>query len=284
MKKRLFAIIFLTAVYIVNSCGLGICAPGPQRIISLGPSLTEQLYLLGVQDRLIGCTVYCNRPEDAKHKEKVGTVIDINIEKIVSLKPDLVITTALTNPKAVKKLKNLGIKVQELTLQENFKGLCEQYLLLAKIVGREILAKELITQAKARVEAVKKTVKNLPKPKVFVQVGANPLITVTDDFFVNDFIESAGGINIAAGAKTVLYSREEVIKRNPDIIFIVTMGITGEKEMEIWKKYDVLNAVKNNSMYIIDSDKVCSPTPESFVETLEEFVKMLHPTRIEPGK
>ena len=80
-----------------------------QRIISLGPSLTKELYLLGVEDRLIGCTIYA--PECAKDKEKVGTVIDINLERVIKLKPDLVLATSLANPKQVEKLRKLKIKV-----------------------------------------------------------------------------------------------------------------------------------------------------------------------------
>lgn len=247
----------------------------PQRIISLGPSITEQLYLLEAQDKLIGCTIYCRRPQEAKTKEKVGTVVEVNLEKIVSLKPDLVIATPLTNPKAIEKLRNLGIKVLVFSSPKNFIELCKQFLELGKLVDKEKAAEDLIRQAENKVAAIKRNVENLPKPKVFIQVGAKPLVTVTKDSFVNDFIEFAGGMNIASNAKIGLYSREEVLMKNPDVIIIVTMGIAGEKEQEIWKKYSALEAVKNNRIYIIDSDKVCSPTPISFVQTLEELVDIL---------
>jgi len=251
----------------------------PQRIISLGPSITEQLYLLGLQDRLIGCTVYCQRPKEAQNKEIVGTVIEVNLERIVNLKPDLVLATSLTDPKAIEKSKRLGIKVVSFSPPKNFAQICEQFLELGKITGRAKVADKLVAEAKQKVERVRKKVKGLPEPKVFVQVGAKPLFTVTGDSFVNDFIEFAGGANIAQNLNMGFYSREEVLNNNPDVIIIVTMGIVGEQEKEIWERYSTLKATKNNRIYIVDSYKLCSPTPLSFVDILEEMVKILHPGR-----
>lgn len=247
-----------------------------QRIISLGPSITEQLYLLGAQDKLVGCTVYCKRPKAAESKEKVATSIEINLEKVVNLKPDLVLATSLTDRKAIEKLKQLGIGVVIFPMAKNFAQLCEQFLELGKVVGKEKEAEEIINIAKTKVASTWKKTKDLQKPAVFIQVGARPLVTLTKDSFVNDFIEFAGGRNIARDSKSLLYSREKVLKDNPDIIIITTMGIIGEKEKNIWAKYNTLKAVKSNRIYIVDSYKLCSATPVSFVETLEEMVKIIH--------
>ncbi len=249
----------------------------PQRIISLGPAITEQLYLLNVQDRLVGCTIYCKRPKEAKSKEKVGTVVEISLEKIIGFKPDLVLATALTDFKAVKKLKDLGVEVVSFSPPKSFAEICEQFLRLGEIVGEEKKAEEIISKAKDKINITKKKVKGLPKPKVFIQVGARPLFTVIGDSFVNDFIEFAGGVNIAQNLKSGFYSREKVIEADPSIIIIVTMGIAGEKEKETWEKFKSLKAVKNNRVYIIDSYKLCSPTPLSFADTLEQMAEILHP-------
>jgi iron complex transport system substrate-binding protein len=249
----------------------------PQRIISLGPSITESLYLLGAKDSLVGVTSYCVRPPEAQEKEKTGTVIDVNVEKAVSLKPDLVIATSLTDQKAVEKLRSLGITVVTFFQPKNFSEVCNQFMKLAKLLGKEKEAAGIISAAESKVKYIEDKVANLSKPKVFIQVGAKPLFTMTSDSFVNDFIEFAGGINIAKEARSGLYSREEVLRKNPDVIIIVTMGIAGEKEKEIWAKYKTLNAAKANRIYIIDSYKLCSPTPVSFAESLEEIAYILHP-------
>jgi len=248
----------------------------PQRIISLGPSLTRELYLLGVEDRLVGNTLYCRQPPEAQKKEKVATVTKVNLEKVMILRPDLVLTSSLTNSEQVEKLKNLGIRVITFSTARSFSQICDQFLELGRIVGKEKEAERILSQSRKKMNSITGRGKNLPKPKVFVQVGAKPLFAVTNDSFVNDFIKFAGGINIASGAKTGLYSREKVLEQNPDVIIIVTMGIVGEEEKEIWRKYKTLNAAKNNRIYIVDSYKVCSPTPVSFVEVLEEIVGLIH--------
>lgn len=248
----------------------------PRRIISLGPSITEQLYLLGEEDRLIGCTTYCNIPEEAQNIDKVGTVIDVNLEKIVSLKPDLVLATPLTDNKAIEKLKNLGIRVVIFPSPKSLSEICEQFLGLGKIVGKTDKAEAIIDKVKREVERIKKRTRHLPKPKVIVQIGVKPLWVATKDSFVNDLIEFAGGINAANKGKTGLYSREKVLESNPDIIIIVTMGIVGEEEKKIWGKYKILKASKNNQIFIIDSYKLCSPTPVSFLNTLKEIFTILH--------
>ena len=275
MKKNMILRIFLTIIFLLNTYALAFEAP--QKIISLGPSITEELYLLGVENKIVGVTTYCHRPSPAQQKEKVGTVIEVNLEKIVSLQPDLVLATSLTNLKAKEKLKNLGVKIITFPPAKSFREICEQFLELGRIVGKEKEAEEIVGQAKMRVNTIEEKVKNLPKQRVFVQIGARPLFTATRDSFVDDFVELAGGINIAQNSKSGLYSREKVLKDNPDIIIIVTMGIVGEGEREIWRKYKTLRAVKNNRIYIIDSYKLCSPTPVSFVEALEEITNILHP-------
>jgi iron complex transport system substrate-binding protein len=274
MKRNIILQVFLTIIFLVKIVSISFCFP--QRIISLDPSITEQLYLLGVEDRLVGCTIYCKRPPEAEKKEKIGTVIEINVEKIVSLKPDLVIATSLTNPNAIEKLKNLGIKVIISPTAKNFQEICKNFLELGKIVDKKKEAKYIVQEARKKVASIYKKVKNLPKPKVIVQVGAKPLWIATKDSFINDFIKLAGGINIGPSSKSGLYSREKVLKDNPDIIIIVTMGIVVKQEKEIWQRYKTISAVKNNRIYIMDSYKLCSPTPVSFVETLEELAKILH--------
>jgi len=248
----------------------------PQRIISLGPSITKAIYLLGIQDKLIANTVYCINPPPAKEKEKIGTATDVNIEKIFNLKPDLVLATSLTNPKTKEKLKNLGIRVVTFPVPKNFNDLCKQFLELGKLVGKEKEAEKIINNVEKRVTYIKKKVENLYKPKVLLQIGADPLFVATGSYFLNDYIELAGGINIAKESKEGIYSREQVLSANPDVIIITTMGILGEEEKKTWEKYKTLNAVKKNKIYIIDSDKISSPTPVSFVDTLEEIVNLLH--------
>ena len=249
----------------------------PRRLISLGPTITEKLYLLGVQDRLVGVTTYCERPPEARAKEKVGNVTQVNIEKIVELKPDLVFATSLTERRNVERLKRLGISVIVFNEPRSYAETNQQFLELGRIVGREREAEGIVRAEGRRVDAIRKRIKGLPRPKVFIQLGAKPLFAATKDSFVNDFIEFAGGTNITREAKTGFLSREEVLRQDPDIIIIVGMDAAAGNEKKEWQKFHSLKAVKNDRIFIMDSYRVCSPTPRTFVDALEEMVKALHP-------
>ncbi len=261
--------------------GMEKTAPAPERIISLGQTITERIYLLGADRNLIADTVYCVQPEDAKQKEKVGTLLQANLEKIVALKPDLVIASNLARPKQLRKLKDLGIRVVQLSYPKNFSEMCRQFLELGELLGKEEEAKEIIDNTRKEVAAIRMKTGNLPKKRVFIQLGIKPLHAVTRESFLNDYIEFSGGENIALNEGRGAYSREKVLKGNPEVIIISTMGSsegeTGKKEKESWMKYGSIAAVKNQNIYIVNPDKICSPTPITFVEALREIAEMIHP-------
>jgi len=255
---------------------LGASRAGSLRIISLGPALTESVFTLGVSDQLVGVTTYCTKPVQAQEKDKVGAAVEFNVEKVLTLNPTLVLATSLSDPKSVAKLQSLGINVEVFPAARSFNQLCEEFLRLAALIGEQEKAETILTKVRAEVEDIRGKTSVLPKPSVVVQSGANPLWVVPQDYFINDFIEYAGGENIIP-AGNGHFRREKILGLNPDVIIITTMGIVGDEEKQKWEQYRSINAVKNRRIYIVDSDKFCSPTPEGFVETLKETVKLLHP-------
>lgn len=247
-----------------------------QRIVSLSPAVTAYLTKLGQADKIAGRTSYCQMPKDSP-AQIVASTVDVSLEKIVQLKPDIVFASELTDPKAVEQLKKLKIKTLVLPEPRDFLELCGQFIEVGQAVGQKDQAQNIADQAKDQVQEISRFVSGLPKPKVFVQVGANPLFTVTKDSFLNDYVACSGGQNIAQDAPSGLYSREAVVSQNPDCILIVTMGIVGQQEKAQWEKIKTLSAVQNNRIFILDSYKVCSPTPETFARTLQEIAEILHP-------
>jgi len=158
--------------------------------------------------------------------------------------------------------------------------MCEQFIEIGRLVNREKEADKIIETTKTEVERIRQAVEKFSIPKVFVQIGAKPLFTANKNSFINDYIQFAGGLNIAAESKTGNYSREMVIKANPDIIIITTMGIAGDKERKIWERYKTIKAVKDKKISIIDSYFICSPTPKIFAETLAKIAKIFHGEKI----
>jgi iron complex transport system substrate-binding protein len=248
----------------------------PRRIISLVPNITEELYDLGVQDRLIGVTTYCQRPPEAQSKERVGAVAEVNVEKIINLQPDLIIASPLTDHKQMQKLRGVGLKVEIFQASHDFKGLCAEFLRLGSLVGTEHKAQEIVKQAEEEVTAIAARERRLPAPRVFVQIGTRPLVAVGGDSFLDDCVAFAGGVNIAHDVKTSVYSREELVSKDPDIILVAQMGLTGKEEKRGWMKYKSIKAVQTGRIYVVDPYRFCSPTPLSFIESVRELARLFH--------
>ena len=268
------AVLFFPLMWCVSGYG-----GDPQRIVSLGPLNTENLYLLGAEERLVANTRYCVRPEAARKIEKIGSVMQISVEKILSLHPDLVLATGLTRPEQIKKLKGFGIKVVRFNQPKNFEEICELLLRLGRLLGLENRAAEIVAQVRADVAALQQQIAGLPKPKVFLQIGSEPLFAAAEGSFTNDFILLAGGINIVgqqAGGST---QYEKVVAENPDIILIAMMGSesgAAAKEKLNWQRFTVINAAAQNRIYMINPDLVCSPSPVTFAETLGLIAGLIH--------
>jgi iron complex transport system substrate-binding protein len=251
-----------------------------QRIVSLGPLNTENLYLLGAGDRLVGDTSYCVRPEAAKHKPKIGSVMQVSIEKIISLHPDLVLATALTRPEQINQLEKMGVRIVRFRQPASFAEICGQFIELGKLLGLEERARQIVSQAREEVAALQRRLVPLPKKKVFLQVGSRPLFASVPGSFTHDFIALAGGVNIAGDQRTGTMQVEKVIAENPEVIIIAIMGSeTGiaAEEKKNWRQMYVLKAAQTGRIHTIDPDLVCSPSPATFTQTLRIIATLIHP-------
>jgi iron complex transport system substrate-binding protein len=252
----------------------------PQRIVSLGPINTENVFLLGAEDRLVADTSYCVHPAAARDKVKIGSVMQVNIEQILSLHPDLILATGLTTPQQVAQLAASGVRVVHFPQPSNFAAICDQFLELGRLLGLEARAREIIAEAQKEVQAIQQRVKGLPPKKVFMQVGAHPLFASVVSSFTNDFIVLSGGINIAAGQRDGHYNREKVTAQNPDVIIISVMGSEGgigAREKDEWLRFTPISAVQNGQVFVVDPDLICSPSPMTFVKGLEQIASLIYP-------
>ncbi len=281
MKRFIFSLILVSTLFTPLAAA---AETAPERIVSLGPLITEMIYLLGADDRLVADTTYCNVPEAAKTKTKIGSLIQADVEKIISLRPDIVIANPLASESQLKLLRRLGIRVEQFENPATFDKICNMTATLGELVGQADKARGIIDQARAEVDDIIRRTSKLPPRKVFIQIGFNPLHTSPKETFIHEYITFAGGINIAADEKSGNYSREKVLEHNPDVILIATMGSdrTGaEKEKQTWLGYTALNAARNGEIYVLDPEILCSPTPVSFAEALAYIVPLIHPEIVE---
>lgn len=251
-------------------------AKEPQRIISLAPSVTKSLYALGAEDLLVGCTSFCilQNPDDA---QIVASAILVNLEKALLLKPDLVIASSLTKPETLAMFEKMGVKTICFSYPKSFNDLCLHLQQIGEEIGKKEEADRIVNQAKCRIKELKKQVPFADKkPKIFFQIGANPLYTVVPNTFLQDFINFANCENIASDLTIGSITRESVLVRNPDVIFVILMGSLSSDEKQRWESYKSLRAVKNNKVFVMDSETTCSPTPLQFAQALEEMIKNIY--------
>lgn len=245
----------------------------PLRIISLAPSFTKAIFLLGEGRRLVGVTRYCVEPPEAKKLPKVGSVVEFNLEEVIKLSPDLVLATPLTPPMLLKRLEEIGIKTMVLKTPETFQELCDQFLTLSKILGVYERGEEIVKSAKKRIEEITKSPKKR-SPRVFIQVGINPIWTAGEKTLIGEALKLAGGENIFKGRGGPV-SEEWVLKENPEVILIMDMGLKGNEMINFWKRFKEMEAVKHNRIHILNSNLYCSPTPLSFVEGVKIMWSLL---------
>jgi iron complex transport system substrate-binding protein len=239
-----------------------------KRIVSMAPNVTEMLFAIGLDNEIVGVTEFCNYPEAAKSKPKIGGYYNPNIEVILSLKPDLIVATPDGYSKErVDKLDQSGIPVF-IVNPLKIDDATESMLVLGKITGKEAYSKLVVDGLKARIKVVKDKVAQVPaqkRPKVFYEIGQNPLVTVGPNNFVDDLITAAGGINIANDAPNSwpIYSVEAIITKNPDIILTAPSTMTASDKMiaDEWSKYRTISAVMNKRIYAIDPDVLLRSGP-----------------------
>lgn len=254
----------------------------PERIISLAPSITDTLFALGLDKEIVGLTSFCDHPK-AKGKERIGSYVRPNIEKIIALKPDIVIATAHQACITTGRLEELGIPVFAID-PEGVKDSIDSILNIGRITGREREAEILIARLEERIKAVidrLKGIKEEERPLVFWQVGNEPLVTVGPKTFADDLIRLAKGRNIAEDSmvKYPRWSLEMVLVRNPDVIIVVGMTEDDFSKGEIkrWQRWKRISAVKKSRIHKLPLNLVTRPGSPRVAEALEEVASILHP-------
>lgn len=256
----------------------------PKRIVSLAPSNTEILFYLGLGDKVVGDTTYCDYPEEAKHRAKVGGFEEPSLEKIVALKPDLVLATGM-HLEMIKGLEDAGLNVlvfKPNTIEEIFNTMQT----IGKAAGVEDKAVDLTKGLKARVNAVSQMAVKIPenqRPTVYYEMWYQPLMSVGRNTLIGQIIKLAGGTNITDDC-TEQYpqiSEEVIIEKNPQVM-INSYGHDAKKitpeEIAARKGWKDIAFVKNNRIYTIDSDILTLPGPR-IVDGLEELAEYLYPER-----
>lgn len=252
-----------------------------RRIVSLAPSNTEILFAMGLGDTVVGVTSLCDYPEEAQEIEKVGDLMEMNVEKVVALTPDLVLGTEGI-PEVVAKLEEVGVAV--LVLQPtDLESIYDTIDLVGQATGETEAAAALIGSMRDRVDAVTGRMEAVEeRPKVYYELDATDPAkpyTAGPGTWHDQFIRLAGGVNVAGEVdmRWVQFSTEEIISQDPDIIVLgdANWGVTAD-DVAQRPGWNVIAAVREGDIYPIDDNLISRPGPR-LVEGLEALARIIHP-------
>lgn len=252
---------------------MNIMAQSDVKIVSLSSIASKAIVLLEAENQVVGCTKWC---PFADKKPVVANAIDVNVEEVLRAKPDVVFASTLTNKESIKTLRDLDIEVVSLPRLSSFDSMCEELMLIAKKIGKEDKATKEINAARLHLEKIKKKIPQGESPKVMFQVGAKPIFVAIPNTFIDEYITQAGGINVYNDLSHGTVTRESVILRNPDAIFISTMPGAAENERDAWLDYKELSATKKNKVLLIDQELASSPTIHTFVQVVGIMIDALY--------
>lgn len=255
----------------------------PMRVISLAPSNTEMLFALGLGNRIVGVTEYCNYPPEANSINKVAGFNTVNLEKVAQVRPELVLAIRGNDMESLRSLRQLGIPVFSFDIQ-NLDQVSSALRRLGALLGVEKRANTIADSLESRVRLVRREIKDVPdKPKVMWGYWGDPIYTAGAKTMIDDVIETAGGKNMGRLAKGAWpqISLETVVQWAPDVI--ITTHVPGGvghllneinrlRETDGWK---LIPAVRSGRIHYVEADWLLRPGPR-LVDALQSVAHLLH--------
>jgi iron complex transport system substrate-binding protein len=247
----------------------------PEKVVSVAPNLTELIYELGAEDKLVGRSDYCDYPAEVSEVTSVGTIYEPNIETIIEMEPDVVVVSTHFDDENTAKLEELGIPVVTLYEETNVEGVYDMITTFGTLINKNAEATQCIADMQDTIADVEAKVDGLDKPTVYYVVGYGEYgdYTATGETFIAGMIDIAGGDNIAKDATGWSYSLESLIEADPDIIVISEYS---KDDFMSQEAYAELSAVQNGNVYTLDTNMLDRQGYRN-AEGILELAKIFHP-------
>lgn len=234
-----------------------------RRVVTLAPNLTELMYAIGAGDRLVAVSDYSDYPPAAKKLPRIGGATSVDAERIVALKPDLVLAWKTGTPKATQDyLRQLKLPVFELEFQK-IEEIARGMEILGQLTGHAAGAGAASRGFKRQLNTLRRRYEKRQTVSVFYQVWDRPLMTLNRRHFINDLIDLCGGRNVFADLHSLVSTVdvESVIGRSPDAIVAASGGRHRQQWLDQWSGWKTIPAVKNNNIFFIQPDLLSRPGP-----------------------
>jgi len=279
---------FLAVTFFLCTAASHLGAQGDisKRIVSIVPAVTEMLFEIGAGEQVVGISSFASYPNDIKSLPRVGALLDPNIERILSLKPDLVVMHN-SQTDAIEQMRRGGIEVF-LYRHGGISDATEMLRHLGRRTGRTIKAMMVAKQVETKLQSIRTRVSKYPKPKVLLVLGREP-DTIRNVYasggigFLNDMVTAAGGINVFAHiqSEAVRPTAEGVLAASPDVIIeIRAEGLlsptTTSNQPNVWDALSAIPAVQKDRVYFLTGSDLVVPGPR-VAKATERLARTLHP-------
>ena len=248
----------------------------PSKVICFSPELVEIMYAIGAGDALYGRAGTCDYPEAALSVEVMGDLFNLNVESIVAAAPDLVLLSSMSNQESVKSLQDKGLTVLALDADSYFDGVYDYIEGVGLVFGKVAEAAALADQMKADLLEITDLVKDAEKPRAYFAVGVGDFdSTATGDTYLSQIMEMAGAVNVAKDGTMWMYSLEQLLLDDPDIILYGEMS-SSEEVLKTGAGYKDLRAVTEGNIFAINDDIYYRQGPR-LVDAVRELAEIFYP-------
>ena len=254
----------LAAITVVDDAGARVTLAAPaQRIISMAPHITELLFAAGGGERIVGAVNFSDYPEAAKKIPLVGSNAQIDMERVIALKPDLLIVWQSGNTgRQLEQLGKLGIPVFQ-SEPRRIDQVADSVTRFGRLLGTEKVAEASAAQFRASIAGLKQRYGRRAPVRVFYQIWDKPIYTLSGKHIINDAIALCGGENVFANLNVVApsVSTEAVLQANPEAIFGGDQHDANDAGIGIWTPYRSLLAVERGNLFRLDGELLTRPGP-----------------------
>ena len=255
----------------------------PQRIISLAPNITEILFALGLGEKIVGVTRYCDFPPEALEKEKVGGMVDPNLEMIKSLNPDLIISFRGNPLRTLIRLKALGFSVFILEQGTDLESLFLMIERIGLVTQTNEKAESLVSSLREKSQKIQEALRPIIRqPRVFLSLHGLGLWTCGKESYLNDLVKKAKGFNVTGTIpkKWIYYNREQLVYDNPEVIIILAKSQADFATARTWFRkeanLDDIEAVRTDTIRFLDENTASRYGPR-LVDAFSRIARFLHP-------
>lgn len=253
----------------------------PSRVVCLAPSYTETMTALGLASNIVGVTTSSDHVKEVEHAERVGLFMRPSLEKVLSLRPDLVFASKYSGQQAlIDKLRALKVRViiMEMNRIKDIQNMVHEMGAIFQVPEK---AEQLNDDLSEALKSIAEKTKGLAPPRIYVEAGSDPLFTCGPGSFIHEMLQLVGARNIA-GDMTTPYPRissELIISRNPEIILLPYMaGTVTKAEVKKRAGWDVISAVKNDRICDdLGTQMITIPSPRLILKGLPELLERVHP-------